>query len=156
MVRVLDRSYLIKELSRYEACKPALIKARNMNVDELLQLYIKNIDYSIESKLLTPEFLKSNASLGQLNHAGIYVDTSGSIINPGTLVLLGSGVVKTLHSDYNVSRIYTAQSTKLTVDACGNSHVTIDAYGDSEVIIHEHDKAHVFITLHDNATLTNY
>lgn len=153
---MLDHSELIKQLSADKACTPALLSARSMSVPQLLDLYVKNIDYGIRSNLLTPEFIRDNASESDLSNSGIFIGSKSRFINAKTLVLLGRGNVKSLHSGYDVSRIYTAQSNKLIADVTGNANVVIEAYGNSIIEVHQYEKAHVMVILHDQSTCTHF
>lgn len=145
---MVDRKSLINELGKQDACKPALIAMRSMSVFEMLKLYVKNIDYTIGSKLLSAEFLKSNASDRELKSVGIYIDYNGTILNPSTIVILGSSQVKVLSSGFDVCRVYATKGVSIELDAAGNSHVIIDSYG-VNISINKHGNSHVKLIQHE-------
>lgn len=142
---------LINLLGKDEACKAALLAMRNMSKDEMLDLYIKNIDFSITSDLMDADFFLKESYLGDRIYKGIYVNENAKLKNPNMVVGVGSCNIHIEYSGYNVSQIFVRDNTCINVIAKDNTYTIIDCFGSSFVNIDQSGEAIVLLNLYGNS-----
>lgn len=145
----MDNKELLKLLGEDEACKPAMIKARNMSVPQLLKLYIDNVDHVVNSKLLTADFLRRYATEEQLTEAGIYIGKFGSL-QPSEVLVLINCELRILAKSFDVSRIYLLGRSRLLIDTTDDSIVFIDVHDQSRCVIHNRGKNYQTVSVNSH------
>ena len=72
-----------------EICKEWAVKMENaQTLNELLDMYIKGIDFSFSTEFLSNNFMRRNLK-GKMEHKGIYLDDSIDLHNQREIVCLG-------------------------------------------------------------------
>ncbi len=123
-----------------------------LNMDNLVQLYVKGIDFCISEDFPTLEFMRENFK-GKCEEFGIFIDDeiSDLVDNPDT-VLNGNCKAMLKYSGYTVARVFARHNSEAAVNVANNAIVTIDAFDDTNLVIATAGSdAQVFVNLYGNA-----
>ena len=142
---------LIQKLAKDEACKSSLLALRNMSIEEMLQLYIEKIDFSICSDVMNDDFFIANSTPEQRYAAGIYVNEKYSKVNPELDVLIGETKADILIDGYSVTQLFLRDNSVANVTAKDNAYVIIDCFNDTFVKINQSNQSTVTVNLYGNA-----
>lgn len=121
---------------------------------EVIQSYIKHIDYCLATNTPNKDFIKENFSEDDLSKNGIYIDNTLYIENEFRSIILGACEAEIVIDGYNTSRIYAKHTSKLNIIASGRAHVLVDTLDDAEVKVSCCDDAVVIVYLYSRATCT--
>lgn len=143
-------------------CAPAAGLMRNASVDELLELFIEKIDYSLSEEYPSKDdlLLYGGASMAKY---GIYVDGECDIVNPVTAVILGKCKSTIRIEGFAVSRIYAKHgaildirvkdSAFVMIDCFDDSFIHIDVSGSAKVVINHYGVSQFVFSKQDQATV---
>ena len=101
--------------------------------DDLLQLYIKGIDFSINTRWLTPKFMKEKFSEEVRHKYGVYVDEDVTLENPKIIILNGKCKCTAIWSDWHCGDVYVLDNSHadLSVELC--ARITVQTYDNSDI-----------------------
>lgn len=137
---------------QHQACLPKLMEISGLSVDQLLKLYVENLDYSLCAEFLTADFLKQNASKDQLQGYGIFIDELNVIrVDEEKTVYLGDCHGMFLAGDYSVSQLFLKDSSHIDLDAVDHSFTVVDLFNNSHLNIVAKDEAKVYVSVYGNA-----
>lgn len=142
---------IISKLAIDEACKPSLLALRNMSTNEMLEHYIKKIDFSICSDLMDANFFLENSSIAQRYKAEIYVNDEIYINNPNIAVMVGKCKIDSIINGYHVSQIFMRDNSICNLTIEENAYAIIDCFGDSKIYIDQKGSSNVCVNLYGNA-----
>ena len=140
---------LIKQLAK-EAKKKGICEDWHLrlkvtdSVEELIDMYIKGIDFCLANNYPSNDFLRKNYK-GKIEHRGIYIDDQFNLKNSRFLVSLGncSGGIEV--NGYNVSEVFVKDESSVTIIAKESAFVMVDIFDHASVSVIAHDSARVCI-----------
>lgn len=123
-----------------------------LNVDNLVQLYVKGIDFCISEDFPTLEFMRENFK-GKCEEFGIFIDDEVSdLVDSPDVVLNGHCKAMLRYSGYTVARVFARHNSEAAVNVENNAIVTIDAFDDTNLVIATAGSdTQVFVNLYGNA-----
>lgn len=123
-----------------------------LNMDNLVQLYVKGIDFCISEDFPTLEFIRENFK-GKCEEFGVYVDDEiPELVDSPDTVLNGNCRAMLKYSGYTVARVFARHNSEAAVNVANNAIVTIDAFDDTNLVIATAGSdAQVFVNLYGNA-----
>lgn len=123
-----------------------------LNVDNLVQLYVKGIDFCISEDFPTLEFMRDNFK-GKCEEFGVFIDDEISdLVDSPDVVLNGHCKAMLRYSGYTVARIFARHNSETAVNVANNAIVTIDAFDDTNLVIATAGSdAQVLVNLYGNA-----
>ena len=134
---------LMSEARRLGLCDPWYSEWQSKVYDpqELIDRYIKGLDFCIEHHYPSNEFIKSNFDRDLLHKNNIVVNERHSLLNPMTAVILGKSKSKVRVNGYCVCRVYVRDASVVDVYARQRSHIIIHVYDNAQVNIVENTAA---------------
>lgn len=123
-----------------------------MNIESMIQLYIKGIDFCISEDYPTLEFIRDNFR-GKCEPFGAFVDDEISERKNAPDTVL-NGVCKAMldYDSYSVSRIYIRHNSQAAINVSDHAIVTIDAFDNSNLIVATAgEDAQVLVNLYGDA-----
>ncbi len=143
-------------------CAPAASVLQSADVNKLLDLYIKNIDYVLSEDYPSKDDLLEYGGTSLADH-GIYIESQSKLSNRATLVFLGKCHSIVDLSKFTVSNIYVKHNSLLELQVSDNAFVIVDCFdssclqvvasGKSRVIINHYGNAEVVYSKDDQATV---
>lgn len=123
-----------------------------LNMDNLVQLYVKGIDFCIGEDFPTLEFMRENFK-GKCEEFGIFIDDEVSdLVDSPDVVLNGHCKAMLRYSGYTVARVFARHNSEAAVNVENNAIVTIDAFDDTNLVIATAGSdTQVFVNLYGNA-----
>lgn len=127
-------------------CRMWQMKLRSgMDIEELVGLYIKGIDFCISEDFPTLDFLREHFR-GRCEPFGVFVDDDIAPADTRPDMVLNGGCRAMLEYDgYSVSRLYVRHTSEVAVVALDDAYVTVDMFdsarlhlsvvGDARVIV---------------------
>lgn len=147
--------YILKGAMQADICKPwAEQIASAGNVDELLSMYVKGIDFCLKNNF------PSNADLvrlagDKLQGYGIYIDNPGiDLRNCKTTALLGSCYSDLNYDKFTVAQAFIKHTSTARVVASDNSFIVIDCFDDSTLDVRAFGNAKVLVNVYGRAVVT--
>lgn len=124
-----------------------------MDIENLVELYVKGIDFCISEDYPTLDFMRANFR-GKSEQYGVYIDDDVHLENAANTVLNGSCKAMIKFDDYAVSRVFIRHDSQAAIIASDHAMITIDAFDDSKVIVATAgDNAQVYINQYGNAQI---
>ena len=123
-----------------------------LNMDNLVQLYVKGIDFCISEDFPTLEFIRENFK-GKCEEFGIFIDDEVSdLVDSPDVVLNGHCKAMLRYSGYTVARVFARHNSEAAVNVENNAIVTIDAFDDTNLVVATAGSdTQVFVNLYGNA-----
>ena len=144
----------LKRAIQNEICEDWAIKMQNtQTLDELLDMYIKGIDFSFSTEFLSNDFIRRNLK-GKMEHKGIYLDDSIDLHNQREVVCLGDTRLSYLGNQFSVSQMYLRDNVKVKIVAKENAFIMIDIFDNVQLEIEASDKANVRVNCYKGAKVT--
>lgn len=124
----------------------------NLDVQELVRLYIDGIDFCISHDYPSLDFLRKNFKKKSEKH-GVYIDSEvKGLMNQNELVLNGDCKALLEYNGNAVARLWVRHGSVASINACGIANVSVDVYDDAKVYVAATKGAEISVYLHDKAT----
>lgn len=146
--------YILEKAKLAGICKPwAEQIATATSVDELMEMYVKGIDFCLEKDFpSSPDLVRLAGD--KLHEYGIYVDQTGlALKNSKFAVLLGTCGADLHYDHFSVGQVFvkhnscanvkTSDNSFLVIDCFDTARLTVTAYGNSKVLINVYGQAKV-------------
>ena len=149
--------YILKKALEADICKPwAEQIAAAPNVDELLEMYVKGIDFCLEKDFPTaPDLVKLAGD--KLDEYGIYVDQPElALKNSKFTVLLGSCIADLHYDQFSVGQVFVKHDSSCEVSASGNSFIVIDCFDNSNLDVKAYDNSKILINIYGNSKVARH
>lgn len=105
------------------------------DLDSLLTMYKKGIDFCIEHDYPNLDFVRKNLS-GKTEHKDIYIDAEKTIeAYKETIICLGNCKMTFEVKPYAVVRIYVLHNSEIKINVSEGAILMIDAYDNSHVAV---------------------
>lgn len=106
---------------------------KELSIEELVNLYIKGIDFCISEDYPTLDFLRENFK-GKSEPFGVFIDDElPPTQNKPDIVLNGACKAMLEYDGYSVSRLYVRHDSEVAVIASDNAIVTIDLFDNAKL-----------------------
>lgn len=126
---------LAKEAKQKNICSEWHERILNaINKEQLLQLYLDGIDFSLSENYPSNTFLEKNFR-DHLEEYNILLNESKALSNQSVVVGLGTSELVYSADEYSVSRVFIKDNTKAIIKASGCSFIMIDVFEGCEVNI---------------------
>lgn len=119
----------------------------NPTKDELVDKYVRGIDFCIKHNYPSCEYMKKNFD-GVMQKHGVFVDERVDLKNPSMVIANGRTYGKIVYDAYSVGTLYVRHDSDLTIEASDNAFVTIETYDNCTVSVIQRGKAKVFVYNH--------
>lgn len=121
----------------------------DMDDDELLNMYVKGIDFSIEKDWVSNDFAKENFDADTLAEHGIFIDRKELVErNLPNLILNGTSEGRVDYDHFNVGNVYARHGSRVKVIVWDFAKVFIEMYDDAEVDVVNYSNNRVFVYKH--------
>lgn len=148
--------YILDKANEAGVCEAgALGIAHAANVDELLAIYVKHIDFCLSSGFLANEDLLRLAG-DRLSAHGIYIDAAVELKEQEFAVLLGTFNGKMTASGYTVAQLFVKDNSSVAVEVSGNAFVVIDCFDDAVVNVTATDDCKVLVNIYGNPEVAHH
>lgn len=149
----MNLSYLITEAKAFNGCEDGVNQLRSCEtVDDLIKCYFDRIDYCLANNFPAVDFLMQHRD--ELRKKCVFIDDAMICATEecGTWVFLGNCTCTISFEAFSVNRIYVKHSSKINIEASGNSIVMVDALDNSDVVVDAKDSSKVVVNLYSKAT----
>lgn len=119
----------------------------NPTKDELLDKYIRGIDFCIKHDYPSCEYMKKYFE-GVMQKRGVFVDDKIDLSNFNTVIANGNTSGKLVYNLYSVGTIYVRHNCILNIEVCDNAIVTIETYDNCTISVRQSENAKVFVYDH--------
>ncbi|WP_312357351.1 hypothetical protein [Empedobacter sp.] len=144
----------LKRAKQNEICEEWAVKMENaQTLDELLDMYIKGIDFSFSTEFLSNDFMRRNIK-GKMEHKGIFLDDSVDLHNNRDIVCLGDSRLNYLADEFSVTQMYLRDNSKARLVVRDSAFVMIDIFDNVQLEIEASDKANVRVNCYKGAKVT--
>lgn len=141
----------LKRAKQNEVCEEWAIEMQNStNLDQLLDMYIKGIDFTFSTEFLSNDFMRRNLK-GKMEHKGIYLDETLNIQNQRSIVCLGDTRLNYLGNEYSVSQMYLRDEVKAKLVIKDSAFVMIDIFDNVQLEIEASSKANIRVNCYKGA-----
>lgn len=115
------------------------------NKSDLLQLYLRGIDFCLLKDFPSKEFLKKEGG-DLLDKFGIFVDRKNLIsTNREKVVCLGNSEGEVRCSGYSVTEVFIKHQSEVKIQAKDNSFTMVDVFESGKVVIEASDNSKVCV-----------
>lgn len=129
----------------------------NRNKQELIEMWLRGIDFAIQHNYPTNDFIKANFSSELLKMNNIFVDCSvGGVNLVHKTVICGDCNGALLFNGFASCDIYVRHTSQIHIDASKFAKVFVNLYDDAEVTIKQRDIAKVYVYLHGSNCRVKY
>lgn len=145
-------SHILKERAiNLGLCKEWTEAWQPCDQQELIDKYVKGIDFCIGKNYPAVDFIINNFDEELLKANDIYVQGDNSIsYGCGTIILRGDSKNDIRIKDYAAVEIWIAENANLTINAGAFSKVFINMYGEGEVKANSEFGSKVYIYTHND------
>lgn len=136
---------LAKQAKRNGICEDWYLALKNeKDIDNLLDMYIKGIDFCLSNDFPSNHFIAKNFK-GKMEKHGIHLDEVLEIESENKVITLGKCTGTIELDSFDVCEIFVKNESNLTIVAKGNSFVMIDLFDNSIIEVHAYDNAKVCV-----------
>ncbi|MEG0929907.1 hypothetical protein [Algoriella sp.] len=144
----------LKRAKQNEIYEDWAVKMENaQSLDELLDMYIKGIDFSFSTGFLSNDFIRRNLK-GEMEQKGIFIDDSIDLNNQREVVCLGDTRLNYLGDEFSVSQMYLRDNVKARLIVRDSAFIMIDIFDNVQLEIEASDKANVRVNCYKGAKVT--
>lgn len=126
----------------------------NPTKDELVDKYVRGIDFCIDHDYPSCEYMKKYFE-GIMQKHGVFVDDDIKLENPKMVIANGKTSGRLIYNSYSVGTIYVRHDSDLTIEVSGNAILAIETYDNCNISIFHRDKAKVFVYDHGGSIQTS-
>lgn len=159
---LLKISYLCTEMNKKELNNSLRTKAvscglcndwqkewrQDWNLDRMVSQFYRGIDFFINKRFMSNEFIKDNFDKDFLRRNGVLVDDAYSLLNPQNAILIGDSKATIRFNGYSTGTVNVLDNSDAKIVAKGDSFVMVHAYGNSQVNVEQKDKSKVVVVTH--------
>lgn len=149
----INKYILEKALANENLCQPGAAGiASAQSIDDLLKMYVKDIDYCLSNDFPCNEDLLRIGGDELAGH-GIYVDATKILVDRPFIVLLGKSSAELKYTGYSVGQLFIKHEGTANIRVQGNGYLIIDCFDNSLITVFAEHNAKVLINVYGNATV---
>lgn len=131
--------------------------SENRNKQELIEMWLRGIDFAIQHNYPTNEFIKEHFESGLLKENHIFIDSSFHGLNLDKKVVLCGKSDGVLEFDkFSTCDIYIRHECHAHIRASGCSKIFINLYDGANITIKQMEAAKVYVYLHGSNCHVKY
>jgi len=136
---------LAKMAQKHGICENWYLQLKNENnIDKMLEMYVKGIDFCLSNNYPSNEFIRDNFK-GKMEKHGIHLDEVLDLKSDSKVIVLGK-CKGTLEVDcFDVCEVFVKHDSDIIIMAHDNSFVMVDIFDNAKVIIFTYDDAKVVV-----------
>lgn len=138
---------LKKEAINLGICTEWTEKWGNPTKDELVDKYVRGIDFCIKHNYPSCEYMKKHFD-GVMQKHGVFVDENIDLQNTRIVIANGKTSGKIVYDSYSVGTLYVRHDSDLAIEVSGHAFVAIETYDDCNISVFQRDEAKVFVYNH--------
>jgi len=116
----------------------------NADKDELLEKYVRGIDFCIEHNYPSLEYMTRNFD-GVMQEHGVFVSEEISLYNPFMTIANGKCTGKVTFGKYGTGRMYIRHDSEIDLIVSGNAKVFVSIYDNAKLNIICTGEAKVYV-----------
>lgn len=124
--------------------------------DELIQKFKEGIDFCIQKKYPSDEFIKANFSKDILRKHAVLVDDDWSLLNQRMCVIQGRSSSIIRYNGWNPGTVYIRNNSHAEITARNMSFVIVHLFDNATVDCHAEDKASIVVLRHSEEAVVTY
>ncbi len=146
--------YILNKAIEADICQEWAVKiARATSRGQLLQLYVKGIDFCLSKNFPANEDLDRLGGDALLNH-GIHINKKIDGNGEPFTVLLGQSVARLKYAGFTASQLYVKHGCSAEITVTDHAFVVIDCFDDAVLSVDASGQAKVLINVYGNARVT--
>lgn len=136
---------LAKQAKKHGICEDWYLTLKNEdNVNAMLEMYIKGIDFCLSNDYPSNHFIEKNFK-GKMEKHGIHLDEIINIQNEAKVIALGKTFGTVEITGYVISEIFIKNNSEIVLTVKGNSFVMVDVFDDAKITVFAFDDAKVCV-----------
>lgn len=149
----INKYILEKALANEKLCQPGAAGITNArSVDDLLKMYVKDIDYCLSNDFPSNEDLVKIGG-NELSGHGIYLDAVKNLIDRPFIVLLGESSAELKYTAYSVGQLFVKHEATANIRVHDNGYLIIDCFDNSSTTVFVEQYGKALINIYGNATV---
>lgn len=124
---------------------------------KMISQFYRGIDFFLDKRFISNEFIKENFDKDFLRKWGILVDDTYSLLNARHAILIGDSTSTIRINNHNVSEIYVIDNSKAKIIAKDNAKVIVRLLGKAQIEVEKKGSANVTVINHskDSVIISN-
>ena len=123
--------------------------------DDLLDKYIRGIDFCLKHNYPAPDFIKQHFDADYLCEKGVYVDLVDNIQLKPVNIILGNSIIKAEVSS-NCNQIYACHNSELYLDVCYKTKIWVTVMDYAKVHINCRKGSKVYLHKYSSSCFIEY
>lgn len=123
------------------------------DLDKMISQFYRGIDFFLDKRFVSNNFIKENFDRYFLRKNGILVDDTYSLLNPRNAILIGESQSTIRFNNYMVTTIYVIDNSKAKILAKGHSSVIVHLLGNPQVEVEQKEHGNVLIINHSKESV---
>jgi len=121
---------------------------QDWGLDKMISQFYRGIDFFIDKRFVSNEFIKNSFDKDFLRRNGVLVDDAYSLLNTPNAIFIGDSKATVRFNGFSTGTVNVLDNSDARIVAKGNSFVMVHAYGSSQVSIEQKDKSKVVVVTH--------
>ena len=121
---------------------------KNETRQELINKYLKGIDFCIEHDYPSVEFIRHNFPKAQLQKNGVFLDDNVEKSNLSNIVLLSDTKAVLNYDGMSVGNVYVRHRAYVDITSSGDARVFVETYENCNVKANAQENSKIFIYTH--------
>ena len=126
---------------------------KDWDLDKMISQFYRGIDFFLDKRFVSNNFIKENFDRDFLRKNGILVDDTYSLLNPRNAILIGESQSTIRFNNYMVTTIYVIDNSKAKILAKGHSSVIVHLLGNPQVEVEQKEHGNVLIINHSKESV---
>lgn len=121
------------------------------DVNRLFSQFYRGIDFFIDKRFVTDEYIKDNFDKETLRQNGMLVDDEFSMMNPNNAILIGRSKGTVRMNGFKVTTVYVTDESRLKIVCKNRSFAMVHAYGNTSIDAKVYDSASIVVIRHSDS-----
>lgn len=118
---------------------------RVLSVDELFDLYYRNLDFCLDFRWPDAKAVRELFSDEERHKHGVVANEKWSLLNPTHSIVMGDSEAKIRYNGFAVGKATVTGRSKCDITAKGHAYVVVDVYDDACVTVSSEEQARVTV-----------
>lgn len=121
------------------------------DVNRLFSQFYRGIDFFLDKRFVTDEYIKDNFDKETLRQNGMLVDDEFSMMNPNNAILIGRSKGTVRMNGFKVTTVYVTDESRLKIICKNRSFAMVHAYGNTSIDAKAYDSASIVVIRHSDS-----